>query len=369
MRLVLHHAGTGASLKVTTAMAAAAGIVDISHVGLHKWMVKIGGYLADLCGHLAHDNARFSAAQWAGYEVVAVDATALTCPGAEGTTARVHYAIRLADLHPLELQVTDQRGGETYRRFEEVGHRKQICIGDRVYANPPGVAFLKERGAEVLVRYNRGSLPLYEESGHLFDSARELSCLKKPLAMREWEVWVRPQGADSIRGRLCAVRLPEDKAEEAMRRVRREYGKDTTAEMLEAARYVAVFTTVPACDLNTARVLELYCLRWQVELFIKSDKSIGGLDGVPNFKPETIYSWICAKQLLLLIARKIASANVAIPPSAVEVTKLSLLPTNLPSARLQSAYQRRGLAGYGLGVASHSRRTVTDQAAAYPDCS
>lgn len=332
LRMVLHHAGTGASLKVTTAMAAAAGLVDISHVGLHKWMIKIGPYLADLCAHLAHDNERFNPAKWVGYEVIAIDATVLTCPGAEGTTARVHYAIRLEDLHPVELQITDPKGGETYRRFEEVGHRKQIWVGDRAYSNPPGVAFVKSRGAEVLVRYNRHSLPLYDESGRSFDVSQALARLKNPQAMREWDVVVHPKGEPSIRGRLCAVKLPKNKAEEAQKRVRREHKKKTTAQMLEDARYVVIFTTVPRADLDTQQVLDLYSLRWQVELFIKRDKSIGALDGVPNFKPETVYSWICAKQLLLLIACKTASSKVAIPPSCERFTEISLFSTDIQNA-------------------------------------
>lgn len=314
LRLILHHVGTGASLKVTTAAAAAADLVDISHVGLHKWMVKIGPYLADLCGHMAYDNSVFASERWAGYEVMAVDASVLTCPGAKGTTARVHYAVRLADLHPVEIQVTDYTGGETYRRFEAVCD--QLWMGDRGYANPPGIAFIKDSGAEVLVRHNYGSLPLYNLKGQCFDVRKQLSRLQSPGTMREWNVWVCPRDHEPIRGRLCAIRLPEDKAKEAQERTRREQGKSVTEEMLEAAKYVVLFTTVPTSRLDTVQILELYRLRWQVELFIKRDKSIGDLDELPNFKLETIYSWICAKTLLLLITRKIASSQVSIPPCA-----------------------------------------------------
>lgn len=314
LRLVLHHAGTGASLKVTTATAAAAGLVDISHVGLHKWMVKIGPYLAGLCSLMTYENEIFTAERWSGYEVIAVDASSLSCPGAAGTTARVHYAIRLSDLHPTEIQVTDYTGGETYKRFEPVSD--QLWVGDRGYANPPGIAFLMERGAEILVRHNYGSLPLYNGTGLPFDVRKKLQALKKPGAACEWKVWVCPRDHDSICGRLCAVRLPNDKAKEAQERVRREQGKAVTKEMLEAAKYVVVFTTVPSSRLDTVQILDLYRLRWQVELFIKRDKSIGDLNEVPNFKPETIYSWICAKTLLLLIARKIASSQVSFPPGA-----------------------------------------------------
>ena len=312
LRLVLHHAGNGVSLKVTTAAAAAAGLTDISHVALHKWMIKIGPYLADLCGRMAGDNTAFSPDRWAGYEVMTVDASALCCPGAEGTSARVHYTIRLSDLHPADIQVTDQHGGETYRRFEPLND--QIWIGDRAYANPPGIAFIKERGAEALVRYNFGTLPLYDEAGQVIDVRRWLWQLKEAGATAEREAWVYPQDADSIRGRLCAVRLPPDKARQARKRLRREHGSAVTREALAAASYVVVFTTVPRSRLDTAQILDLYRLRWQAELFIKRDKSVGGLDAVPNYKPETIRSWICAKILLLLIARKIASEQVSFPP-------------------------------------------------------
>ena len=312
LRLVLHHVGNGVSLKVTAATAAAAGIIDISHVALHKWMVKIGPYLAELCGCLAGDNAEFSSDRWAGYEVMAVDASALSCPGADGTSARVHYVLRLSDLHPVEIQVTDPKGGETYRRFEAVSD--QLWLGDRGYANPPGIAFIKASGAEALVRYNFGSLPLYDETGRVLDVRKMLRGLKNEGSMAEWDAWVHPRDGEPIRGRLCAVRLPRDKVRRARERIIREHGRAATREMLAAARYVTVFTTVPRSRLETGQVLDLYRLRWQVELFIKRDKSIGRLDTVPNTKPETIRSWICAKILLLLIARKIVSEQVAFPP-------------------------------------------------------
>jgi hypothetical protein len=48
-----------------------------------------------------------------------------------------------------------------------------------------------------------------------------------------------------------------------------------------------------------------------VELDFKRAKSIRELDRLPNFLPETIYSWLCAKLLLQSIAIRIASPSVA----------------------------------------------------------
>ena len=82
------------------------------------------------------------------------------------------------------------------------------------------------------------------------------------------------------------------------------------------ADFVVVLITVPKDRLSTERVLELYTLRWQVELTIKRDKSIAGLDRLPNFRQDTIRSWILAKMLLSQIAHQVAMARVDLPPCA-----------------------------------------------------
>ena len=312
LRLAMYHVGTNTSLKTTTAIGAAANIVDISPPALHKWMRRLGPYVATLLTAMTKTDEAFSAKVWAGYEIHAIDASALTRPGADGTTARVHYALRLSDLHPVHLEVTDVKGGETYRRFT-LGPN-QLGMGDRGYANPPGIAHVCSGGGDVLVRHNRGSLPLFDVDGDLIDVAAKLAKLRKPRVVREWAAWVRAEGAEPIRGRLCAVRLPPDKAEEARVRLRKEQGSQLSKESLAAADFVVLFTTVPLTRLSTERIFELYSLRWQVELHIKRDKSIAGLDRLPNFRPDTIYTWICTKLLITQIARRIATPDVAFPP-------------------------------------------------------
>jgi len=316
LRLILFHVGTDTSLRSTAAMAAAAGLIDMSAVALHKWMRKMGAFLASMVAALTDTARSFAAEVWAGYEILIVDATTVTRPGSTGATARVHYALRLTDLQPVLIDVTDEKGGETFRRFKAMVRRGQLWIGDRGYTNPPGVAAITSNGADVLVRHNRWSLPLYDINKQPLDVCRKLKQLAKPCRPREWAAWVHPEDAERVRGRLCAVRLPPDKIDEARTRLRREHGSDVSAEMLEMAAFVAIFTTVPKERLSLDRVLELYALRWQVELRIKRDKSIAGLDKLPNFRDDTIRSWILAKMLLTQIALRVTTPDVHIPPYA-----------------------------------------------------
>jgi hypothetical protein len=79
-----------------------------------------------------------------------------------------------------------------------------------------------------------------------------------------------------------------------------------------SASFVVVFTTVPKNKMSAELVLELYIgLRWQN---IKRDKSITNLDRLPTRRPDTVYTWICAKLLLVQVGRKMASSQMAIPP-------------------------------------------------------
>jgi len=327
LRLVFYHVATNAGLVVATGAFVAGGLLEISGVALHKWMIKLGPYVADLTARMARAEATFAAERWAGYDVRAADATTVTRPGATGTTARMHSSLRLADLRVDQVYVTDDKGGETLRRFD-VGE-EQLWILDRIYANPPGIAHAKAGRAEVLVRYNRGALPLYDAKKQALDVWSKLAQLRHPLDRDEWEAWVHLADGEPIRGRLCAVRLPREKAEQARVRLRKEQGADVTAETLAMADFVVLFTTVPRSRLDTRLILELYRLRWQIELSYKRDKSITGLDELPNFRPDTIFSWLQTKVLLHQIARKLAAPDRAFPPGALA---LHILPANAQAA-------------------------------------
>ncbi len=335
--LVLHHAGAGASLRATTALAAAVGVVVLSAVALHKWMKRLGPYLAALLQRMV-DTAAFAPERCGGFDLIAGDATTVQRLGAKGTTARIHYALRLADLSARHIEVTDEKGGETARRFRaEPG---ELWLLDRGYANPPGIASIRARGAHLIVRYNRGTLPLYDARGARIDAEGLLRGTKARQVAHACVAFVHGPGGEHIAGRLCWLRLPEDKARQARERLRREADGDCDAASLKNAEYVSVFTTTEADRLTAEQVLRLYRARWQVELDFKRAKSIGDLDCLPNFLPETIHTWICAKLLLQQIARKIASPHVAFPPGAVEI---AILPTVAISTASPRPRRRRAL--------------------------
>lgn len=330
LRPIFLRVGQDLSLQVTVAVIAAARhaiveqdgeeaakramLVEMSAYTLHYWERKLSAYFAELLARMFDTERLFCPKRWAGYEVVVADGTTETCPGSEGTTARVLYALRLVDMQILGAQETDAHGAETMRAFDV--RPGQLWLGDRLYAKPNEIAVVVDAGADVLVRSNLRSLPLFvgEEQVNVLAFARTLHQVGD---MAERVVEVRPEGHDPIKGRLCVMRLSGEAGAAARRRLRRDR-PNASARAREAASYLILFTTVPAQRLPTGEVFELYRLRWQVELEIKREKSIGGLAKLPNFRDDTVATWIYVKLLLQQIARKAVSPTVAFPPSAVD---------------------------------------------------
>jgi hypothetical protein len=328
LRLIFLRVGANLPLRQTCVLVAKSGGPDVEPVVLHKKMQKAGPFLQALVHRMSAEAlAAPNPDLCAGYDLVAIDATTDSSPGSDGTDARLHTMIRVSDLSVIHVEVTDGRGGETLKRFPL--QRGQLALIDRGYSNAPGIASAVDKGADVLVRVNRGSLPVYERDGHAVgNEAIPILGRLRSLAgyqVQEWPVGLRTETNGEQRligGRLIAVRLPDRKAEEARERVRREYGKDASADMLEAAGYVALFTTVPASRMSAARCIETYRVRWQIELLFKRWKSICGLDKLPNFREDSVRSWILAKICLALILDRMGSAPAGLFPPEREDTVL-----------------------------------------------
>lgn len=164
---------------------------------------------------------------------------------------------------------------------------------------------------KVIVRFTRGTLPLFDDGGVPIDIKPRVLKITHPGCFKEWSVVVHGPSGRHIEGRIVAMRLNDEQASKALDRLKREKSdKDISAEDRECSRYIVVFATVPKARLSAKMVIELYRLRWLVELQIKRDKSIGGLDRVPNFRDDTIESWVCAKLLLFALARRIAKVSL-----------------------------------------------------------
>jgi hypothetical protein len=312
LRILLLHLASGCSLAETAARATAGGLARISAVGVFKRLRAAEPWLRWLAQQMR--GGVQVPLPVLGRRLRAVDATTVSEPGARGADWRVHYAVNVADLQCDFFALTDIRqGGESFRRVPVAA--RDILMGDRVYASPPGIAHVVGAGADVLVRVNRGTLPLFDHAGRRLALLPRLRSLHGK-APRQWPAAVpHPQGG-WIEGRLIALRQSAEAARAQFRRLQREARhkhRTLSPEALEFSHYFLVWTTLRT-DLEARLILELYRLRWQIELVFKRAKSILGLGHLPKTDPLSSRAWLEGKLFVgLLIEHMVDTASAFSP--------------------------------------------------------
>lgn len=314
LQLILMHTATGLSLRQTVVRAREQQIANISDVALLKRLRSSEAWLRLLTAHLTDiQEVELLKELSAQRRIRVVDATTVQEQGGAGTDWRLHYTLCLPDLNCDFFELTDETGGETYRRIPV--QPGDLLLGDRGYSNGAGVRAVVEASADVLVRWNSFSFPLQTEDENPFNALKELNKLPK-RGCREWKVCFQQAGQRYV-GRLCAIRkgaVATARAQKKMRAQARKKQKQVNEEALKLAGFILVFTTVSSKVLSTKQALELYRVRWQIELRFKHLKSLLGLGCLPKYDEQSCRAWIQAKLLCgLLIERLMREAEFFFP--------------------------------------------------------
>jgi Transposase DDE domain len=305
LRLILLHTATGLSLRQTVVRARVQALADISDVALLKRLRCSEAWLQWLTATMLQIRAEEPVLKkLASRRVRVVDATTVEEQGGAGTDWRVHYTLCLPDLDCDFFELTDVHGGESYKRIPV--KPGDLLLGDRGYSHRAGVKAVVDAGGDVLVRLNSFIFPLLTPDGKVFDLLARLRKLPQRGA-REWAVSFE-EGGQRYAGRVCAVRkgaLATARAQKKICRKANKRQKEASAEALALAEFVVVFTTVPQTELSTGEVLELYRIRWQIELRFKHLKSLLGLGCLPKYDAQSCRAWIQAKLLCALLVERL----------------------------------------------------------------
>ena len=309
LQVLLMHIATGLSLKQAAARATAQGLATLSDVALLKRLRNAEGWLRELSQRL-FEQSRFSEASiplLPDRRLRAIDATTVSEPGSTGTDWRVHYGVSLPQMECDFYEITDAKGGETYRRVPVSSG--DVLLGDRGYCHREGVAHVLMQGGDVIVRLNSSSFPLLQA-----DDLSDFSLLSHLRRLKghqpaEWDVCFVAQKT-LWTARLCAVRKTATAAQRDKQRLLRKASRKSRtvlAKTLEAAEYIFVLTTLPQEELPVEDVLSLYRARWQIELCFKRLKSLLRLGHVPKRNDVSARAFIQGKLLTALLIERLLS--------------------------------------------------------------
>lgn len=285
------------SLRETVALASEAGLAELSDVALLKRLKRAGPWLGSLLGEMLMQRRAMLAD---GVRIRVIDATAIARLGHRGTDLRVHLGMDLGLNCVDSIDITDGRGSESLNRFNfQPG---EIVIADRGYAHRKPLARLTEAGAKFIVRLPWSSVPLEDRDGKPFDLFAALRSLPEASA-GSFPVQFRASKTSSVVCRVVATRKSEAAAARSRQRAlaeSRRHGTTIDPRTLEAAGYFYVLTNLSG-DYAAAKVLELYRLRWQIEMKFKNLKSVLHLGQVPARNGETFNVYVMAKLIVALV--------------------------------------------------------------------
>ena len=299
LRIILTYGVTDLSLKATSAWASSTGLGQMSSVALFYRVRSAREWLSRLIAGMLHVQARPSVCS--GVNVTIVDATVLVGPGAKGTEWRLHTGIDPATGQISSVKLTDASVGESYANYPVKAG--DVLVGDRAYALASGIAHVHKRNGYVVARANLYSIRLCRRDGTVFHPLLEASRIPKvgvahydilipappETRSRSHKPWKLKDASAWIPARLLAVRTRKN-------------------------TIIWVITTVPESLASDTVIMELYRVRWQIELEFKRLKSLLGLDALPSRRGPTAESWILARILAAILVEKLLRDSGAFSP-------------------------------------------------------
>jgi len=323
LRLCLAYGLCDMSLRQVAAWAATIGLAQLSDVAVLKRLRGAADWLGHLVAQWLVERGLTTAVPRGAIRIV--DATSVSAPGSRGTDWRLHVGFDLGAERITSVELTGPGGGETLRR-----HRLsagEIAVADRGYATRLGLASVLGRGAHVVVRGHLSALPLRTRAGRRLDLAALLGTLG-PNEVGDWPVQL-DEGGRLYALRLVAIQKSAAAADKERKRIRtkaRRNGRRVAPGTLAAAAYIFVLTDLAPERASALEVLELYRLRWQIELVFKRLKSLLRLDALRAKDPRLARTYLMAKILGALVVEEMTGAALAFFPWGFRLPRAAAQP-------------------------------------------
>jgi hypothetical protein len=302
LRLILAYCLGERGLRATAAWAASVGLVDISNVAVLYRLRRCGDWLAVLIGEVLAAGAPKASR---GRMIRIIDATTVPKAGPAARKNnelwRIHSAFDLPHERFGHFELTDQHGGETLDRIPVV--KGEIRLGDRAYLQPDRMGALLEGDADFVIRAGWKNAQWLDAEGRPFDLIGALRAAST-RGLIDRPIWVKRKHGAPLALRLVAIKKPAQAAAAARRKARRDAQRERyqlSNKTLEAADWVILVTSLSPKEFTTNDVLDLYRLRWRIELGFKRLKSLIGLKGPPGSDERSARPHVLAHLLMILL--------------------------------------------------------------------
>lgn len=317
LRLCFAYSVCDLSLRQTAVWASTIGLGELSNVAVMKRLRSAGDWLGRLVMQWFEE--RGLARDVPAMPIRIVDGSVVSTPGRKASDYRLHAAFDLAEMSLVDVELTDTKGGESLSRHTVCPG--EVVLADRGYGKRPQIANVLSREAHVIVRIHFQSMPLETERRKAIDILALLETLRED-EIGDWPVYMR-HNAQQFPMRLVAVKKSREAAEKSIRQAKRKAQKNGRKKpdprSLRAAWFTYVLTDLAPDAVSATHVLELYRIRWQIELAFKRIKSLLHLD-LRAKSAELARTYIFANILASLMIEELSGNALAFFPWGFRLT-------------------------------------------------
>ncbi|MDR1159149.1 MAG: transposase [Syntrophomonadaceae bacterium] len=232
-------------------------------------------------------------------QVIAVDATDEKMNAKGSVLARLHYAVDIYSLKPMETIATSGKTGEKLTNFTKFA-KGDIILADRAYGTINSIEHTKSCGAEFIIRLKYNAFTTYDGKGERFDITDAIKDMNEGSSTEFGLNYLH--GGKLTPVRICVYRKTSEQAADSKRQIKKSNKKKRRTApsdiQLFYGNYVIVATSLP---FERDKILDLYKQRWQIELLFKRLKSLFDYDDMPARTETTMKAFISGKLLLAAI--------------------------------------------------------------------
>ena len=309
LRMIMAYCLGEHGLRSTAAWATSIGLVDISNVGLLYRLRQCGDWLEFLVGQAMIGGAPKAAKRRL---IRIIDGTTVCKAGVDAKSNnklwRIHGAFDLPAERFGHFELTDEKGGERLDRIPAV--KGEIRLADRAFLQPDRMSAVLDAGADLVVRAGWKNARWLDADGEpvdllgVFQKGAKAGLIDRPI-------WIGRKSGVPLQMRLVAIKKPPAAADAARRKARREAQKgrhQISRGTLAAADWVILVTSLSKNEFSTTDILDLYRLRWRIELAFKRLKSLIGLKGPPGTDERSAKPFVLAHMLMILLLEPLVDA-------------------------------------------------------------
>lgn len=315
IRVLLIHLATNSSLVETVIKSKHGNLADVSDVAILKRLKTSAPWFNWMSNQLLLQKGILSSPpdDFKDYKVRTVDASVISEPGSTGTDWRLHFSMELFNLQCDEFIISTPQKGESMLNFTI--NPNDLMIGDRAYGNYKGMNYISQNGGFYLLRVKKDAFSIFDNKRKKIDLIDHLRKLKIGEHF-DLKGYAGIAGGKKIPVRIIALRKSDELAAESIKKAKEERirKQQKVYELsLEYHKYIILVTNLPT-KIKARRILELYRLRWQIELSFKRLKSIFGLGHLPKKDPQAAKAWLQGKLFIAILTQIIIDESQFFSP-------------------------------------------------------